>query len=292
VVPVSHHLPWQVNVAAKLVLSRMPVSYRTWKKLGFFNAGEMDRPEYAFTVFDRHFRASGLGGRRRGEERRGFTCLELGPGDSISSALIACSFGASHTWLVDVGSFATSDVNRYRDLATYLRQQGLPVTDISPAQNFDQLLSLWSGTYLVEGLKSLREIPSASVDFVFSHASLQQVRRSEFLPVIQELRRIQKPDGIGSHSVSMRDLIGGAANDLRFSTRAWESQLMAHAGFYTNRLRYSQMLGIFKEVGFQIEVTHVGKWDHLPIPRQKLAPEFRKFTDDDLLTYEWDVLLR
>jgi hypothetical protein len=230
--------------------------------------------------------------RRGAEERRGFTCLELGPGDSISSALIARSFGASHTWLVDVGSFATSDVNRYRDLATYLRQQGLPVTDISAAQNFDQLLSLWSGTYLVEGLKSLREIPSASVDFVFSHASLQQVRRSEFLPVIQELRRIQKPDGIGSHSVSMRDLIGGAANDLRFSTRAWESQLMAHAGFYTNRLRYSQMLGIFKEVGFQIEVTHVGKWDHLPIPRQKLALEFRKFSDDDLLTYEWDVLLR
>jgi hypothetical protein len=51
------------------------------------------------------------------------------------------------------------------------------------------------------------------------------------------------------------------------------------------------MLGIFKEVGFQIEVTHVGTWDHLPIPHEKLAPEFRVLSDDELRTYEWDVLL-
>jgi len=290
-VPISHHLPWQVNVAVKLVLSRMPVSYRTWKKLGFFNAGLMDRPEYAFSVFDRHLRASGLCD-TRGEGRRGFTCLELGPGDSVSSALIASSFGASHSWLVDVGPFATFDMSTYRDLASYLRQKGLPVIDLSAVQALHELLALCLGTYLTEGLKSLREIPSASVDFVFSHASLQQVRRREFLPVMKELRRIQKPDGVGSYSVSIRDYVGGSANDLRFSMRAWESPLMADAGFYTNRLRYSQMLGIFKEAGFEIEVRHVGKWDDLPLRREKLAPEFRKLSDDDLRIYEWDVLLR
>jgi hypothetical protein len=287
-VPVSHHLPWQVNVAAKLILSRMPVDYRTWKKLGFFNAGAMDRPEYAFKVCDRHFRASGL----RGEERREFTCLELGPGDSVSSALIACSFGASHTWLVDVDSFVTSDMNKYRDLATYLQQQGLPVTEISAAQNLDHLLSLCSGTYLTEGLKSLREIPSASADFVFSHASLQQVRRAEFLPIMRELRRIQKPTGVGSHSVSMRDLIGGAANDLRFSSRVWESKFMADAGFYTNRIRYSEMIRLFEEAGFEPEVIHVGRWDTVPIRPHKIAPEFIGLSNEELRIYEWDVLLR
>jgi hypothetical protein len=60
--------------------------------------------------------------------------------------------------------------------------------------------------------------------------------------------------------------------------------LLADAGFYTNRLRYSQMLGIFKKAGFEIEVVHVGRWQKLPIPREKLAPEFWKLTDDDLLT--------
>jgi SAM-dependent methyltransferase len=179
----------------------------------------------------------------------------------------------------------------YRDLTSYLRQKGLPVIDVCPTLTLGELLALCSGTYLTGGLKSLREIPSASVDFVFSHASLQQVRRREFLPVMQELRRIQKPDGAGSYSVSMRDLIGGAANDMRFSMRAWESPLMSEAGFYTNRLRYSQMLGIFKQAGFEIEVRHVGKWGDLPLRREDLASEFRKLSDDDLRIYEWDVLL-
>jgi len=108
---------------------------------------------------------------------------------------------------------------------------------------------------------------------------------------MKELRRIQRPGGIGSHSVSMRDLIGGAANDLRFSARAWESPLMAQAGFYTNRIRYPEMLALFRQAGFEPQVIHVGRWDKLPIPRQKVAQEFCKFSDDDLLVHEWDVLL-
>lgn len=285
--PLSHHLPWVVNIAAKIVLSRMPVSYRTWKKMGFFNAGEMDRPEYAFKVFQRHLQASGVT-----SKVEPFTCLELGPGDSVSAALIASSLGASRTYLVDAGAFATPDMNAYRAMAKYLERKGLSVRDISSVQSIHGLLSLCSGIYLIEGLKSLRDVPSASVDFVFSHASLQQVRRSEFSPIMKELRRIQKPDGVGSYAVSMRDLIGGEANDLRFSTRAWESPVMAGAGFYTNRLRYSQMTSIFAQAGFKIEVTHVGRWEKLPIPREKLATEFLKLSDDDLRTYEWDVLLR
>jgi hypothetical protein len=283
--PISHHLPWQVNLAAKVVLSRMPVSRRIWKRVGFFNLGAMESPEYAFLVFQRHFNASRLSQRER------FVCLELGPGDSLSTALIASSFGASQTYLVDVGPFAAAGLAPYTKTAVYLHQRGLPVADISNIQTPDDLLAVCSGTYLTHGLDSLRQIPSASVDFVFSHATLQQVRRAEFFPIVKELRRIQKPGGTSSHSVSMRDLLGGAANDLRFSGRAWESALLAESGFYTNRLRYSEMLGLFRKAGFEAEVIHVGRWEKLPIPREKLAPEFSKLSDDDLLTYEWDVLL-
>ena len=68
--PISHHLPWQVNVAAKVVLSRMPVSRRIWKRVGFFNLGDMESPEYAFLVFQRHFNASGLRRERERERER------------------------------------------------------------------------------------------------------------------------------------------------------------------------------------------------------------------------------
>jgi len=286
--PVSHHLPWQVNVAAKVVLSRMPVSYRAWKRLGFFNEGAMDRPEYAFHVFRKHFEATGLAP-RQGE----FVCLELGPGDSLATILIASAFGASQTYLVDVTPHATTDLAPYCELAEYLSQKGFQfqVSDISNLRNVDELLTVCSGKYLIDGLNSLRQIPSATVDFAFGHASLQQVRRAEFLPVLKELRRIQKPQGAGSYSVSMRDLIGGAANDLRFSNHSWESPLLADAGFYTNRIRYSEMLGLFKQAGFETEVIHVGRWDKLPLERQKLASEFRHLSDEDIRTYEWDVVL-
>ncbi len=282
---ISHHLPWQVNLAAKVVLSRMPVSYRIWKRVGFFNQGAMERPEYAYTIFRRHFDAAGF------SNRPGFACLELGPGDSISSALIAFALGASQTYLVDEGSFAITDLSAYQRLVDYLGQKSLPTANISNVRTCDQLLDVCSAEYLTGGVLSLRKIPSASVDFVFSHVTLQQVRRTDLVPVLNELRRIQKPGGLGSHSVSIRDYLGGAANDLRFRTRMWESPFMAKSGFYTNRVRYTEMLRLFKQAGFESEVIHTRRWNELPISRTKLAAEFADLSDDDLLTHEWDVLL-
>ncbi len=36
--------------------------------------------------------------------------------------------------------------------------------------------------YLTEGLKSLREVPDASVDFLFSNTVLEHIRLKEFFP--------------------------------------------------------------------------------------------------------------
>lgn len=264
----------------------MPVSYETWKRVGFFNQGAMDRPEYAYRVFRKHFDAAGFSKRSPG-----FVCLELGPGDSVSSALIGLALGASQTYLVDIAPYATHNLSTYRRLANSLVQKGLRIPDISRVMTCSQLLALCSAKYLTQGVASLRAIPSASVDFVFSQVTLQQVRRAELVPVLSQLRRIQKSDGVGSHSVCIRDYIGGATNDLRFSSRAWESPLMANAGFYTNRMRYSEMLRLCRQAGFEPEVTHVRRWNNLPIRREKLAKEFSKLTDDDLRVYEWDLIL-
>jgi SAM-dependent methyltransferase len=282
---ISHHLPWQLNLTAKVVLSRMPANYRIWKRIGFFNQGSMERPEYAYAVFRRHFDVAGF------SNRPGFACLELGPGDSISSALIAFALGASQTYLVDEGSFAIADLSVYRQLVDYLGEKGLPVANIPNVRTCEQLLDVCSATYLTQGVLSLREIPSASVDFVFSHVTLQQVKRTDLVPVLNELRRIQKPDGLGSHRVSIRDYFGGAANDLRFSTPMWESPFMTKSGFYTNRVRYTEMLRLFAQAGFECEVIHTRRWNELPISRTKLAREFANLSDDDLLIHEWDVLL-
>jgi hypothetical protein len=64
--------------------------------------------------------------------------------------------------------------------------------------------------YLTEGLTSVRMIPSTSVDFVWSNAVLPYARRDEFLPFLRELRRIQRPAGIGSHRIPIKTLSVGS----------------------------------------------------------------------------------
>lgn len=90
----KRNIPWRVKMAAKVVLSRLPVDYTSWERIPLFKHGPMERPEYAFQVFCRHFERDQFP-RKSG----GFVCLELGPGDSLFSALIARVLGASkNTW--------------------------------------------------------------------------------------------------------------------------------------------------------------------------------------------------
>ncbi len=262
-------VPWQVKIAAKIVLARLPLPYHFWEKIGLFKQGGMDRPEYALRIFRRHFDAASLTGKADG-----FVGLELGPGDSLDSALIAKTFGASKIFLVDVESCASTDLRVYRRMESHLRQLGMYPPNLDHCRTIDDVAESCGAEYLTEGLTSLRKIPSASVDFVWSNAVLPYVRRKEFLLILQELRRVQRLDGVGSHCIPIKDIIGGKLNDLRFSKRIWESSFMANSRFYTNRLRYMELLRLFRQTGFEPEVVREIRWKTLPTPRRKMAKEF------------------
>src|SRR5713226_6380008 len=259
-------VPWQLKIAAKIVLARLPLPYHFWEKIGLFKQGGMDRPDYALRIFRYHFDRACFA--RKADN---FVALEFGPGDSLCSALIARTLGASRTFLVDVESCASTNLAVYRRMESHLRQLGLNPPNLDHCRSMDDVAEACSAEYLTEGLVSLRKIPSASVDFVWSHAVLPYVRRNEFLAMLQELRRVQRPDGVGSHRIPIKDIIGGNLNDLRFSKRIWESSFMANSRFYTNRLRYSEILQLFRQTGFETEVVRKIHWKTLPTPRQKMA---------------------
>jgi SAM-dependent methyltransferase len=237
-------------------------------------------------VFRRHFDAACLV-RKAGN----FVALEFGPGDSLCSALIARTFGASRTFLVDVESCASASLTVYRRMESHLRQLGLYPPNLDHCRTMGDVAEACSAKYLTEGLASLRKIPSASVDFVWSHAVLPYVRRKEFLSILQELRRVQRPDGVGSHCIPIKDIIGGKLNDLRFSQRIWESSFMANSRFYTNRLRYLELLRLFRQAGFESEVVHKILWKTLPTPRRKMTKKVASLSEEDLQVSEFDVLL-
>lgn len=280
-------LPWYVKIVAKLVLSRLPVGYSIWSKLNLFVHGGMNRPDYAYGVFQQHFERSPFS-RKDG----GFVALELGPGDSLLSAIVATAHGASGCYLVDAGAFATEDMSAYRDMAKYLRSRNLPAPDMDVVSDLPGVLAACKAVYGTQGLISLRDIPSESVDFIWSQAVLEHVRRHEFLQTMQELRRVLRPDGICSHRVDLKDHLGGALNNMRFSSSWWESDRVARSGFYTNRLRYSEIIELFRQAGFAVEVLAIGRWPAVPTPSHAMAGEFHGLSEEDLLIKEFDVLLR
>jgi hypothetical protein len=156
----------------------------------------------------------------------------------------------------------------------------------------ETILAACGATYETSGLTSLRVMPDKSVDFVWSHTVLQHIRRMEFLETMRELRRVVRDDGISSHWVDLQDCLGGALSNLRFRESVWESPLMAGSGFYTNRIRYSEMLRLFREARFETEVVHLTRWDRLPTPRSKLWECFRDLPEEDLCVRCFHVILR
>lgn len=280
-------VPWQAKIAAKLVLSRLPVGYGFWRRLALFQHGYMERPVYAYGVFQRHFdRAKPVAG------DSGFVAMEIGPGDSLFSALIARGYGAAKTYLVDVGNFAANQLEPYQRMQRFLHEQGLPVPDISSCRTVQEVLSVCQGEYLTAGVDDLQRIPDQSVDFVWSQAVLEHIRRGEFLDFMREIRRTLRKSGICSHRIDLMDHLGGALNNLRFSDRLWESNFMAASGFYTNRIRYNEMSNLFRRAGFDAEVVQIDRWDRLPTPKSSLADPFRTLPDDELCISGFDVLLR
>lgn len=278
----AHRVPWWVKFGGKIALSRLPIPYRFWKRLGLFEHGANEDPDYAVSVGRAHFAKAGLEGRAPG-----FTALELGPGDSLAGAFVMHALGAARTYMVDAGNFVSADPLVYQALAQRLE---LPEVARLAGESVDGALAAVGGVYLTDGLASLRTIPDASVDFVWSQAVLEHVRRAEFGETMRELRRILRPDGSSSHCIDFTDHLGGRLNNLRFKPALWESPLIGSAGFYTNRLRFADMQRLFAEAGLAAEVYELKRWDSLPTPLERMQPEFRAYGDDLLVSLARVVL--
>lgn len=278
---------WTLKLGAKLVLSRLPIPYSTWKRLHLFQHGCMDSMGYAFDVFESHASRCGLL-----PLPAGCVLCEIGPGDSLASALLGRCAGAAHTYLVDAGDFATLDASEYRQLANLLRARGWNVPDDIRFESIPAYLASCHATYLTDGLRSMASIASGTVDMIWSHAVLEHIRAAEFPDYAAEIARVTRLGGRGSHRVDLQDHLGGALNNLRFSPRMWESRWFYSSGFYTNRLQYSQIVSAFRSAGLEVETPNVDRWTILPTPRAAINPVFRNVPDEELRISGFDMVTR
>lgn len=203
--------------------------------------------------------------------------MEMGTGDSIASALLAKKDGATRCYMLDVGDFTEKDMKFYQSFA-----QAIGLT-LPPGCTYSEMLSAIGGIQLTQGLASWRMVPAGTVDFVWSHSTLEHVRKGEFDRTLKSMFEAMKPGGIASHNIHLKDHLGGALNNLRFSEELWEADWWANSGFYTNRLRPSEIRSAFLSAGFELIDFTVATYDTLPTPRRVMDGHFQAMSDEDLL---------
>lgn len=284
----KNNVPWWVKIAGKILLKRLPLKGWMWQKIGLFVPGNMLEADYAISIYNQHIPSLN----KNGEE---WFYLELGPGDSVATCIISWSDGAAGGYLVDYGAYASQKMDDYYSLIEKLiaTNPARDITDLLSCKNVAELLEATGCVYMEDGLESLKKIQSNSIDFVFSQAVLEHVRLSEFTEVCRELYRIQAGSGVGSHCIDSKDHLGGSLNSLRFSQDLWEKDWFAFkSGFYTNRLRCSEVRCQFEQAGFDIDLFEQEMWDAMPLDRNQLDSRFSSMQEDDLLTKGIKIITR
>lgn len=282
-------IPWFVKIPAKMVLSRTPIRREWFNRVGMFRHGSMVRPDYAIEIVRRHTAIAGID---LGQK----SVLELGPGDSVGNGIVAYALGARESVLVDAGSFASRSPEVYKPFIDWLLN-AMPGNDrlrdaAGRWSNFDELLASFQIRYLTDGIRSLRSIPDASIDYCFSEAVLEHVRVRDFGATVQQLRRCMRPTAIATHVVDYKDHLQSGLNNMRFSAERWESPLFSNSGFYTNRLRHSDVLAVFSAEGFEVLSDAPVRWERLPLDRSSIHPALRHYDDEDLRIRESTIVLR
>jgi SAM-dependent methyltransferase len=272
-------IPWWGKIAAKLVLSRLPVPHSLWSKLNIFrhsySSGDVE--EQVRSVRDRVARFTERTGRLP------HTILELGPGEITTCGVVYKALGIERTIFVDVGDFGSLDLAAYLRVAAAAASRGLAAPDLRYAEDRSQVFARCGVEYLVNGLADLQKLPAGSVDLVTSVAVIEHIRLSELAPIFVELRRILKDDGLAWHLIDFQDHLGGKLENLRFSPAVWESHWMSRSGFYTNRVGASRMIELMKDAGFDVEVESRSLWPEPPIAWDKVNRKLRTtWTRDDL----------
>lgn len=177
-------------------------------------------------------------------------------------------------------------------------------------QRFELLQSRWHDPYdflKKAGIDYLApmdaadtQLPNNSIDYHFSVTVLEHIP----LPVIQsiflEAKRILKPNGMAVHFVDMSDHFQhtdqtiSRINFLRYSESEW-NRIAGNEFAYCNRLRVSDYLSKWKEMGFRIHRKEIliDEQSQKVLHGGFLVDEmFRKYTMDDLCTTQLRVVLK
>lgn len=268
---------------------------------------------YCYSVFLRHRVMAA----QYGLAAQPLSVVELGPGDSLGTGLMALLTGAKRYVAIDAVRHASPSTNlAVLDELVRLISQRLPIpsdgvcADIRPElgsygfphQIFDdstlaQALapqriesirrSLSNGgqgemiRYLAP-LGAMNEIKTESIDWIFSQAVMEHVDVPS--ETYAQCYRCLKPGGVMTHQIDYRCHETAPEWNGHWKYPQWLWSLMrGRRPWFVNRLAHSQHRRMQQEAGFEI-CAQILQTEQGGIARSQLARRFRGMSDEDFVT--------
>lgn len=225
---------------------------------------------------------------------KGKKVCEMGPGEYLSHAFLEYQLGADKEILLEIADYAgidsPVDLSKLKLDNNYRAVRALPILDLN--EKMGVYLQKINALYNTNGFEGYRQVPDNSVDYVFSFAVLEHIRKRIFLDTMKETYRLMKSGGMAYHTVDYKDYFGGKKNQLRFRESVWEDDVHYRMDNYTNRIMCSEMCRIFQNIGFEIVSVKKTYFQKLPIRRIKMERCFSEISDEDLITESAVIILR
>ncbi len=220
------------------------------------------------------------------EDFKGKNVCELGPGQHLIHPFLEYQLGASKEILLEIDDFA--NVNSLVDRKGLKLRKGYALSKKLPKMETNETWKTYlqriNAEYRTDGLDGYKAIPDNSVNYVFSFAVFEHIRKKEFKEYLRQMYRFMQIGGEAFHVVDYTDHLGGKKNHLRFSETVWEDEVHYKLDNYTNRIPCSEMCRIMKQTGFKIVQCKKTYSEKPLIKRKNMDRCFKDMNEEDILT--------
>jgi SAM-dependent methyltransferase len=243
-----------------------------------------------------------------GLDIRGLDVLEVGTGWFPVIPLMLRLAGARHVTLTDAHALLDLEtlsatvrflLERKADLAERLHLSVAEIEDqllIPPSGDLNDVLAEMGMTYAVPFDYKHSKV---RVDAIISHTVLEHIPPPIIAELIRDWHRVLRTGGLISHGIDHSDHRANVdtrlsrLDFLRYSDTMW-NLLCINPQDYTNRLRHSDYIAMFRVGGFEIvfERALVDPKCRDALPKLQLAARFRGMHPDDLATLWSNIVAR
>ncbi len=210
--------------------------------------------------------------------------LEFGGGRHFLTPLLLSNAGAVEVLVYDIQRLATTEQINH----TIRQLRGRVGGKWREIRDWAELESTYRIKYMAPGDARDTRLPEGHVHAVCTTSTLEHIPSKDIRSIHQECLRIAAPQAIFSHIVDYADHYYYSDSSLspvnfyRFSEFQWK--FLNPSNHFQNRLRHSDYLRLFDELGLLPVEIKTGEFPHHAMQRLPVHPSFRHYNRQDLCT--------